>query len=533
MIYSPINLDYFLNMEIANGGISKQVVTLNGKLKTIRDLVTYWKSAPTPELTPENSQYYNCMIAGFRKDVGNHHDLGWENMTEEYYSSLEPMSDSEICDFLEKNPVEFTNGFIKHSYHRAYAMIGRLVRGERYIPFYMKTSQIYRDFEFDYKWNQQTVPLLNYVENEIKKMRLLMYEHFHRGKLDPHIGDAYGVYVADTIKKITNMKREFESKVPHPTHNIKLLKVLDAMGIDRSQYCLCQSSIISAMGIRQNDDLDIIISSKLRDSNVSWPVGVDVFPKDSSKFDYFGADGDDDILENFCINIDGYKFLEPRFYFARKNTHTDRDKRDWDGIKEFFKKESDLGYPFNFESYKWGLPSLRPRINVTELDLESLPLIKDKYNRVVDGINQGRAVYKGEGYYVKIFHPEYCRLQNFRDALDSGFLNGLAPSLTHLIEDDDKTIIGYITLSGTMLSASEFEFESIPNWFTRTVLRNCKKRNKIFYDFVPINMIRDSYYNQISLIDLESVYDIDKLDDMKKHNATIKPTNFLEEIEKI
>jgi hypothetical protein len=102
-----------------------------------------------------------------------------------------------------------------------------------------------------------------------------------------------------------------------------------------------------------------------------------------------------------------------------------------------------------------------------------------------------------------------------------------------LIEDDDKTIIGYITLSGTMLSASEFEFESIPNWFTRTVLRNCKKRNKIFYDFVPINMIRDSYYNQISLIDLESVYDIDKLDDMKKHNATIKPTNFLEEIEKI
>ena len=38
MVYSPINLDYFLNMEIANGGISKQVVTLNGKLKTIRDL---------------------------------------------------------------------------------------------------------------------------------------------------------------------------------------------------------------------------------------------------------------------------------------------------------------------------------------------------------------------------------------------------------------------------------------------------------------------------------------------------------------
>ena len=102
--------------------------------------------------------------------------------------------------------------------------------------------------------------------------------------------------------------------------------------------------------------------------------------------------------------------------------------------------------------------------------------------------------------------------------------------MTHLLEDDDKNIIGYITLGGTMLSDNESAFESIPSHFWRTMLRNSQKRNKVFYDFVPINIIRDSYFNQISLIDLESVYDLNNLDDMKKHNATLKPSTLIESI---
>ena len=47
-------------------------------------------------------------------------------MTENYYKSLEDLSDEEIEKMLKENPVEFQNGFIKHSYHRAVAMIGRL-----------------------------------------------------------------------------------------------------------------------------------------------------------------------------------------------------------------------------------------------------------------------------------------------------------------------------------------------------------------------------------------------------------------------
>ena len=165
------------------------------------------------------------------------------------------------------------------------------------------------------------------------------------------------------------------------------------------------------------------------------------------------------------------------------------------------------------------------RIDISELDLNSLKLIKDKYNRIVDGVNHGRAVYQGDGYYIKIFHPEYCRLSNFIEALKSGFLNGLTPSLTHLITDKNQ-IIGYITLSGDHPS-------QIPDHLTRSILRNCKQRNKLFYDLVPINVIKDHYYGEWGLIDLESVYDLDKLNLLHTHNAEIKPPQLLEWIKRI
>ena len=47
------------------------------------------------------------------------------------------------------------------------------------------------------------------------------------------------------------------------------------------------------------------------------------------------------------ISINGYNFLEPRFYFSRKNKNTDRDKLDWKGMKAFFDMGNHKGYPFN------------------------------------------------------------------------------------------------------------------------------------------------------------------------------------------
>ena len=67
-----------------------------------------------------------------------------------------------------------------------------------------------------------------------------------------------------------------------------------------------------------------------------------------------------------------------------------------------------------------------------------------------------------------------------------------------------------------------------------TIIRNCKKRNKIYYDIVPQNIIKLPN-GQFSLIDLESVYNIDEnlSNNLTKDVATIKPNNLLELIKNI
>ena len=468
--YNPISLDYFLNMELANGGESKTIMNLNGKLKTVRDIVNYWKTASEPKLTPSNWQYYNCMMAGFKKSVSNHHDIGWDKMTRQYYDSLEVMTDLEIDKFLKETPVDFDNGFIKHGYHRAYAMIGRLVRDEKYIPFYMKTKLIH-DFPSE-------------------------FDGIHR------------------VKKVTD--------------RINKLNLLS--GIDRNEYCFTQSSILAAMGIRVNDDLDIIISDKLK--NVKFENGIDII-SNISKYKYFGAKDAEDLIKNFTIEIDGYKFLEPRFYFSRKNIDkTERDILDWKVIQTFFESGGHQGYPFNFDFYKWGVTFV-DKIQISQLDLNKFDLIKDKYNRIVNGINQGRAVYynKIDDTYIKIFNPNYCRLNNFQSAITSGIFNGLVPALSKLIYDND-VLIGYIMYSGELIANNDYEFEKIPNHFIKVVLQNCKLRNKIYYDLVPQNIICLPN-GQYSLIDLESVYDFNQENLMMQHNAIYKPNNLLQQIQSI
>ena len=303
---APISLEYFLNMEMANGGGGKEVIKQNGKLKTVKDIYKFYSVSDNVRtirntLNPNNWQYFNCMLAEFRKDVGDHHELGWDNMTEEYYNSLDMMTDEELETFLRNNPVEFDNGFIRHSYHRACAMIGRILKGKKYIPFYMKKSQIYDE---------------------------------------PRVHD--GLY---RVKPLINN-----------------VNGLSDITIPSGEYTICQSGILALMGVRGNDDVDIIISSEARsqlfggNTDFIRTNNAEIFEPNRGKFQIFNAQGDDDLIENYSFEVNGYKFLEPRFYFSRKNKHTDRDKSDWEGIRKFFEMESHLGYPFNqITEEQWGV----------------------------------------------------------------------------------------------------------------------------------------------------------------------------------
>ena len=303
-LFQPISLSYFLDMELANSGGGKEIIKQNNTLKTIRDVVNYFSNKDNmantlKKLTPSNWQYFNCMIAEFRHGVANHHDIGWENMTKEYYDNLKIMSDTEIEHFLKTNPVEFDNGFIRHNYHRACAMIGRLVAGKPYIPFYMKTSQIY---------------------SEPRKR-----DGIHRIK--PLTEKVYGIDLINLIP------------------------------IPKSEYTITQSGILALMGIRKNEDIDIIISSKVRkdlfNNNTQFirlPGNIEIFEPNKSKFLKFGAKSDDDLINKFSFNVNGINFLEPRFYFSRKRKDRPKDILDWNKINNFFANKDYQGYPFNILS---------------------------------------------------------------------------------------------------------------------------------------------------------------------------------------
>jgi hypothetical protein len=56
--------------------------------------------------------------------------------TAEYYESLRSMVDEEIEVLLKRTPVEVARGAVMSGKHRACAMIGRLVSGKPYIPFW-------------------------------------------------------------------------------------------------------------------------------------------------------------------------------------------------------------------------------------------------------------------------------------------------------------------------------------------------------------------------------------------------------------
>ena len=89
-----------------------------------------------------NSFFFNCLICGFRKEIKSYEKIDASDLLEKniyslnYYKNKPVMSKKEIEIFLSKNPIQIRNGSISSGRHRVSAMIGRLIRGEEYIPFY-------------------------------------------------------------------------------------------------------------------------------------------------------------------------------------------------------------------------------------------------------------------------------------------------------------------------------------------------------------------------------------------------------------
>ena len=166
-----------------------------------------------------------------------------------------------------------------------------------------------------------------------------------------------------------------------------------------------------------------------------------------------------------------------------------------------------------------------------------MKVVLDKTGRVVDGVNHGRKVTTDGEYFYKTFDKDYCRRENFIKAYEAGFFDEIAPALVSLIKDGDD-IIGYKMQRGTPLSRTEYQFnEDVRSTPTYTKLLELAREKKMFfYDFVPINIIitgDGSQKNDWSLIDLESVYPIEELYTIDRHNAKVKPDFYFKDLEEI
>ncbi len=168
------------------------------------------------------------------------------------------------------------------------------------------------------------------------------------------------------------------------------------------------------------------------------------------------------------------------------------------------------------------------RIQLKDIDLDSLGVILNKAGRVVDGINHGRMVLKGDGVYYKIFDKDYCRRENFVKALEAGFFDEVAPALQSLIVDGED-IVGYVCESGEIIGS---EFDKVPDEFYQKILSLVNEKKMFFYDLVSLNIIRTKS-GELSLIDLESVYDIEELYTIDKHNAKVKPDYYYIELQRL
>lgn len=329
MQYCEIDLLHFLNLKFPSRQCQKKALVLDPdyfwerraqynhtyKLSTVKDIVDYYRNEDNlnkqkSKMREFNWEYFNCLLFGFRTnvlDTDKHKVHGGTEissedrnkiLTPEYYQSLDKMSDEEILKFNQDNPIDFDSEYIRHGTHRAYAMIGRLIRGEAYIPFYVKQENF---------------------------LPIIKINHIHE---------------------------------------------LDKLQIPRSEYTICQSSLLALMGIRPNDDLDIVISSRLREYSLGGinteckiHKNIEVFEKNHSKFKAFGCTNDDELITKYSVNINGYNFVEPRFYFSRIWPENNKKINDQKLIKEFHILNKHLNYPFNsISKEQWGVELLPNKI---------------------------------------------------------------------------------------------------------------------------------------------------------------------------
>jgi len=83
------------------------------------------------------THYIHCIRYGFRHGIEAWKETPANLLTDDkYYSGRREMHDDEIAKYLKESPITIKGQTIVDGMHRSMGMIGRIIKGQKYIPFY-------------------------------------------------------------------------------------------------------------------------------------------------------------------------------------------------------------------------------------------------------------------------------------------------------------------------------------------------------------------------------------------------------------
>ena len=99
----------------------------------------FWNEGNNFFFYPLKYGFRHCMLPYSATNLYIHAQKKPCVYTEDYFQALPKMFEDEIARLLKCHPIEVTDGCVTSCRHRATAMLGRLLIGEKYIPFYVKS----------------------------------------------------------------------------------------------------------------------------------------------------------------------------------------------------------------------------------------------------------------------------------------------------------------------------------------------------------------------------------------------------------
>ena len=161
-------------------------------------------------------------------------------------------------------------------------------------------------------------------------------------------------------------------------------------------------------------------------------------------------------------------------------------------------------------------------VQLKDIDSSNFETISEK-KRYYGEQDHSRNVYKDPttNQFYKVWNSDYIRRDNFIRAYNCGYYDRLAPALVGIIMNDD-ICVGYI-----MNECYENESYDISRFYDMLKHETLEK-SWFYYDWMPKHLMM--YRGMPSLIDLESVYEINEIENVINgdYNCAIRNNNYKE-----